>query len=115
MISFTCFAIRDKSTGHFFPMKWNKSSGFSHDEPEPGFPRLFPSKESARSALSSWRQGKWKKEVNRYDGGWGPEYDVYLDVTPVPERLERNMEIVEMILTPHSSELNLYLKVGDER
>jgi len=35
---------------------------------------------------------------------------IYLDVTPVPERLERNMEIVEMILT--SSELNLYLLVN---
>lgn len=110
MISFICYAIREKSTGYFLPMRWNKSSGFSHDEPEPGFPRLFPSKESAKAALSSWRRGKWRQEVDTYYGDFGPEYDVYLDVSPVPERLDKDMEIVEMTITPSTSELNLYLR-----
>lgn len=113
MISFICYAIREKSTGYFLPMRWRQSSGFSHDEPEPGFPRLFPSKESARSALSSWRRGIWKKEVDRYDGVFGPEYDVHVGVSPVPERLNKDMEIVEMTLTISSPELNSYLRIGE--
>lgn len=68
---FTVYAIRQKSTGFYFPEHFNGKTGFSYDNPSPGcIPRIFRSYRSANAALVQWVRGKHKKdtEISDWDG-----------------------------------------------
>lgn len=87
----TMWGIRHKPTGHFIP------DGYvTRNEPEPDcWPKLYPSKDSARRALARWAEGVWRYTVTRsyfgeYDSEWGPE--------KVASRNKDDMELVELVL-----------------
>jgi hypothetical protein len=88
------FAIRQKSTGYFLPIRWKSSRGYTHDEPEPSFPRLLPSLLSAKRALAAWLRGEWSEDT--YIGDWGAEESYGPSPSPKPERDRNDMEIVRL-------------------
>lgn len=95
------YAIRHIPTGHYLPLSFSRGHRHSHDEPTPDcIPRLFPTKQSARSALTQWSRGKWELRTFRESEGWEhPSYDVQeLEVEPVPSRNVDEMEIVPMFI-----------------
>lgn len=94
---FECYAIREKYTKKYLPMRWKSSRGYSHDEPVIEFPRLFKSERSALSALSAWIQGVWENEFYR-TGEYGEELVTYSVPTPVEGRKRENMEVVKFVL-----------------
>lgn len=97
----TVYAICQKSTGHFLPMRFGSGRVYSFDSPTPDcVPRLFKSKNSANRALTAWLQGEWKNEWHSRGGsGFFPPEDY---MRPSPEKVEgrnrENMEIVELSL-----------------
>lgn len=96
-----CWAIRQKSTGYFLPMRWKRACGYSYDEPTEGaFPRLFPSEKSANSALSAWLRGTWS-EPKEYDHDeWShTEYVRIFSPVSVEGRSKDDMEVVAMELS----------------
>lgn len=98
MSEFTAYAIRQKSTGHYLPMRWNKRRGYSFDEPTAGaFPRLLTSLTAAKLALGAWLKGKWEPEleVSDWDGGYS---QIGASPTPVATRRADDMEIVQVTL-----------------
>lgn len=93
------YAIRHTPTGHYLPMSFERGHRHSHDEPTPNcIPRLFPSKQSAQSALTQWLRGKWANVMYQESEGWEyPSYGVQeLEVEPVTSRKAEEMEIVTM-------------------
>lgn len=93
------YAIRQKSTGWFLPMRWRSARGFSHDEPlENCIPRLFPTKRSVQQALCAWLQGDWKEEWSAGNFDEGPEM---IGPAPkhLPHRKAEDMEIVSVRIT----------------
>lgn len=96
------YAIRNKHTGFFLPMRWKSSRGFSYDEPDPlnNFPRIFKTKRAAQNALNAWCKGKWTivwedKNAN-IPFPVEPDYEMSL---PFPEPVEgRNKEDMEIVI-----------------
>lgn len=98
------FAIRQISTGHYFPQH-SKGMSHTHSEPSAGaMPRLFKAEHYAKSALNHWLKGR--VTVTTHYSGNPFEEDITEDfkIEPVPERDPADYEVVEVILTPHSSE-----------
>lgn len=87
------FAIRQKSTGYFMPSFKGRAGG-THCEPDAkAVPRLFSRHQDAKAALSWWLEGKvralydYEREISD------------LDIVPVKERNNADMEIVRVSLT----------------
>lgn len=96
MSDFTAYAIRQKSTGHFLPMRWHNRRGYSHDKPTEGaFPRLFLKRSAAHLARVAWLKGEWQCEVEHDDWGGGP-YTVGAYPVHDPSRKADDMEIVRL-------------------
>lgn len=95
--SIEVFAIRQISTGYFMPAHFGtRSHRYSSDVPTPNcIPRIFPSRASARVALSDWLRGEWKLEVSRY--GWD-DCEQDLVVVPVEGRNEDDMQVVALLI-----------------
>lgn len=92
------YAIRQKSTGFYFPIHWNSSGYYSYDEPVDNcFPRLFKSKISAQNAINSWCKGIWSKQTIQVDS-YESFYPTYEETEPYPEYVEgRNKEDLEIV------------------
>jgi hypothetical protein len=101
------YAIRHKPSGEFMPVRMSRTSrgGWSYwrepgNTPYDATPRLFPTKQGAINALSSWMQGRW---VHEYTGGSFecPDDGYYETVPEEPKspRVREGMEIVELALT----------------
>lgn len=87
----TVYAIRQKSTGYFLPMRFGTGRGYSFDVPTLDcIPRIFKSKRSAQVALNCWLQGEWKNEWHSkgYYGGFEPP-DEYLAASPPESRRKK--------------------------
>jgi hypothetical protein len=88
------YGIRQKSTGFFLP----DHRYVTKVEPMEGcWPKMYPSEDSAKRALSRWAEGKWSLSYSRdWESGviddvdWGPE--------PVPSRNKADMEVVPLQL-----------------
>lgn len=80
------WVIRDPSNGNFIVHN-------THSDPAPlnyphqPFPRLFRSEEHAKNFLVQWRRGK---HVMHYEDG--------LDITPIPHRVNKVLEIIPLKL-----------------
>lgn len=95
---YTCYAIRQISTGKFLPMNWSSNRGHSFKEPSFDFPRLFRSKRSAQAALSAWLRGEWKDPEYEYDEDFHHNYLVGYSPIPKQGRDKNDMEIVPIDL-----------------
>lgn len=106
------YAIRHIPTGHFLPMSFTRGHRHSHDEPTPNcVPRLFPTKQSAQSALTQWLRGKWQNTISMESEGWEyPSYPVQeLEVRPVLSRKAKEMEIVVMHIEEATGEATCHV------
>ena len=92
------YAIRRKSDGYYMPAHRPSKPGktYSWDEPEEKGgslgPRLFPSEQSARNALTAWLQGTWEMSyIDDY-------YLISIPNGPVPSKQpNRNREDMEIV------------------
>jgi hypothetical protein len=87
------WSIRHKPSGNFLPLTLRNHT---EAEPQPDcVPRLFDSKQSARSALSRWLEGVWRYNTyagdyySDWDYDWGPE-------KPENPRIKSEMEVVKL-------------------
>jgi len=93
---FTAYAIRQKSTGYFLPMRWHSRRGYSNDTPTAGaFPRMFTKRSAAHLALVAWLKGVWKADIEYNDWDNSP---TSVSAYPVhdPSRKADDMEIVRL-------------------
>jgi hypothetical protein len=96
---YIAYAIQESDTGKFLPSHWNGRRGYSFDNPEHSFPRLFKSERVANCALTAWKRGEWKDPIYDYDDAFHHEvFTGLFDPIEVPERKERKMKVVKVTL-----------------
>jgi hypothetical protein len=96
--SFSCWVVRQKSTGKFLPHKWKSARGHSYSEPSFGFPRLFKSEKSARSALNAWSRGQWSEKEYDHDEWSHTDFVSQHSPVEVEGRDKNDMEVVQAFL-----------------
>lgn len=98
--TFHAYAIQEPSTGKFLPSHWNERRGYSFDNPEHSFPRLFKTHSAASLAISAWMRGEWKDPIYDYDDEFHHEVPTGLfDPIEVPSRKERYLKVVKVTLS----------------
>ena len=85
-----CFAIRQKSTGYWFPQTGRGSTWAEFKASSP--PRLFRKKPHADVCLKRWQAGAVR--VYRTGGGVWDDYDEHRRITVIPERQNDDYEVL---------------------
>lgn len=91
------FVIRDKTTDLYLPpgRGW-EGRGYTHaipSDPSVCLPRMFHSQLDAERALRCWLRGVYESERDDGNSYWTGK------ITPQPDRIPENMEIVRMVIT----------------
>lgn len=98
------YAIRQKSTGLFLPCKRHnrkqRITGFTHDVPASGIPRLFSKRHYAQNALDYWLKGELYEVVTSsfsYVGEDDSSSELKV-IQPAIPRVKEDMQIVSLQL-----------------
>jgi len=95
---YKAFVVRLRDSNSYLPARWHRRAGFSYDIPIEGGgkfgPRIFPSRKSAKNAITAWAQGEWVQEMST--SGWEyPETDVV--TAPRAPKIPRDAKKLEII------------------